>query len=81
MQTEFVTMVHPNLPGQLYKAPKQAVGVLARSGWELAPEPPPPPPPAPKKTSEAPAEYGASSLEDTGKPPRARRAPKEEGSI
>jgi len=78
VQTEFVTMVHPDLPGQPYKAPKQGVGQLKRAGWRLASEEPPPSapqPPEPVKTTEPPASAGGSSLE--AEPPKRRRASKE----
>jgi hypothetical protein len=78
VRTQFIDMVHPDLPGQVYKAPAQGVGQLARAGWQVREETPPDPPTAPKPT-EAPADAGASSLEDTDQPAARRRASEKKG--
>jgi len=77
MRTKFVQMVHPDLPGQTYKAPRQGVGALKRSGWKLAP--PEPAPPAPAESTEAPASSGALSSPDHDQPPQRRRASEKKG--
>jgi hypothetical protein len=66
---------HPNIDDGERKVeiPRSALRHYRRSGWEET-DPPPPPEPRrrPEKTSEAPAEAGASAVPD--KSPRGRRA-------
>lgn len=78
MKTQFVEMVHPNLPGQTYQAPKQGVGMLQQSGWRLAEEAPPDQAAA-DQPNRAPADAGASSSSDTDQPPQRRRASEKKG--
>lgn len=70
---ETVPLIHPDLPGQVYPAPKPAVRALARTGWRPAAPPPEPDPDQSESTTQAPATAGAFALPDD-QPPRRRRA-------
>lgn len=70
MVLEIVEMVHPQLPGQTARVPKQSVPHHQRAGWR-AKEPDPPV----ETKSEAPESPGLSDVQE---PPRRRRASKEE---
>lgn len=85
-----VWIKHPRLPDNApVEVPATALAEHQRAGWEQTEAPPPPPPPLPEPDpdpdapttdqptdEEAPADAGASALEDQS--PRRRRASTEE---
>lgn len=66
-----VWIAHPNLGERKVEVPKSSLAHHQRAGWDVTDPPPPPPLPEPdpdpdadpsEKTTEAPADAGASAL-------------------